>query len=52
MVAYILRHAKLLKTAKISMWDLDCEAEEPHIFRERRSFHMTSKSCQLMSEQS
>ncbi|KAL0710152.1 hypothetical protein Bca4012_017130 [Brassica carinata] len=49
MVAYILRHAKLLKTAKISMWDLDCEAE-PHIFKEWRSFHMASKSCQLLSE--
>ncbi|KAJ4907729.1 FBD-like domain family protein [Raphanus sativus] len=49
MVAYILRHAKLLKTAKISIWDLDCEAE-PRIFREWRSFHMASKSCRRLSE--
>ncbi|KAJ0261569.1 FBD-like domain family protein [Hirschfeldia incana] len=49
MVAYILRHAKLLKTAKISMWDLDCEAE-PHIFKEWRSFHRASKSCRLLSD--
>nr|VDC79429.1 unnamed protein product [Brassica rapa] len=49
MVAYILRHAKRLKSAKISLWDLDCE-DEPHIFTEWRSFHRASKLCQLLSE--
>ncbi|CAN7006166.1 unnamed protein product [Brassica rapa subsp. trilocularis] len=49
MVAYILRHAKRLKSAKISLWDLDCE-DEPHIFTEWRSFHRGSKLCQLLSE--